>query len=91
MGGGGGVIKDLPFKGIDIYSGEGLILFLVGHFEKGNSGFSSKIINDHTIFFITNVNFRKKIKAKLYQNILQYFSNRLPPSPAKLKNIIVKL
>ena len=73
MGGGGGwVIEVLIFKEIDIYSGEGVIPFLVGHFEKGSSDFSRKIINDHTIFFIINVYFGKKIKTKLYQNILQY-------------------
>ena len=75
MGGGGKLIEVLIFKGIDIYSGEGVILFLVGHFEKGSSDFSRKIINDHTIFFIINVNFGKKFKTKLYQNILQYLSN----------------
>ena len=47
----GGVIKVLLFKGVDIYSGEGVIYFLVGHFEKESSDFSRKIINDHTIFF----------------------------------------
>ena len=72
---GGGVIEVLIFREIDIYSGEGVIQFLVGHFEKGSSDFSRKIINDHTIFFIINVNFGKKIKIKLYQNILQYLSN----------------
>ena len=29
----------LLFKGIDIFSGEGVIKFLVGHFEKGSSDF----------------------------------------------------
>ena len=75
MGWGGGVIEVLIFKEIDIYSGEGVIYFLVRHFEKGSSDFSRKIINDHTICFIINVNFGKKIKTKLYQNILQYLSN----------------
>ena len=69
------MIEVLIFKEIDIYSGKGVIQFLVGHFEKGSSDFSRKIINDHTIFFIINVNFGKKIKSKLYQNILQYLSN----------------
>ena len=72
--GGGGVIEVLIFKEIDIYSGEGVIKFLVGHFEKGSSDFSRKIMNDHTIFFIINVNFEKKIKTnfiKTYCNICQ--------------------
>ena len=58
--GGGGVIEVLLFKGIDIYSGEGVTEFLVGHFEKGSTDFSRKIINDHTIFFIINVTSGKK-------------------------------
>ena len=67
MGGGErGIIKVLLIKGIDTYSGEGVIYFLVGHFEKGSSDFSRKIINDHTIFFITNVNFGKQFKSKVY-------------------------
>ena len=48
---------------------------LVGHFEKGSSDFSRKLINDYTIFFMANVKFGKKIKTKVYQNILQYLSN----------------
>ena len=73
--GGGGVIKVLLLKGIDIYLGEGVILFLERHLEKGSSNFSRQITNDHTTFFITNINFGKKIKTKLYQNILQYLLN----------------
>ena len=49
------MIEFLLFKGIDIYSGEGVIQFLVGHFEKGSSDFSRKIIND----------LKKKIKKKI--------------------------
>ena len=73
MGGVGGVIEVLIFKEIDIYSGEGVIEFLVGHFEKGSSDFSRKIINDNIIFFIINVNFGKKIKTKLYQQHIAIF------------------
>ena len=70
------VIEILLFKGIDIYSGERVIYFLIGHFEKGRADFSRKIINDHTIFLIINAKFgKKKIKTKPYQNILQYLSN----------------
>ena len=70
-GGGGGVIEVLLFKGIDNYSGEGVIEFFVGHFENGSSDVSRKIINDHTIFFIINVNFGKKIK----QNFIKTYCN----------------
>ena len=73
-GGGGGLIEVFIFKGIDIYSGEGVILFLVGHFEKGSSDFSRKIINDHTIFFIIKLILEKKLKQnfiKTYCNICQ--------------------
>ena len=72
---GGGVIEVPLFKGLTFFSGGGVIRFLVGHFEKGSSDFSRIIINDYTIFFIINVTFGKKVKSKLYQNILQYLSN----------------
>ena len=55
-GEGGRVIELLLNKGIDIYSGEGVINFLVGHFEKGSSDYSRKIINDHTIFVLLELN-----------------------------------
>ena len=70
-GGGGRVIEILLFKGIDIYSCDGVILFLVGHFEKKSSDFSRKIINDHTIFFIINAKFGKKLK----QNLIKTYCN----------------
>ena len=34
--------------------------------EKGSSDFSRKIINEHTIFFIINVNCGTKFETKLY-------------------------
>ena len=80
MGGGWGgvVIEVLLFIGIDIYSGEGV--FLIGHIEKGSSDFSRKIVNDHTIFFIINAKFGKKLKENLIktycntcQMILKFF------------------